>query len=199
MPGLALLGAGVALVWHPESRTVLERPSAPTRPQPEFEAVKVSSDTPSGLSVSGTVRDAFGKPIADAEVFLAASTQAHLASVPCPVCNQTMLSCPSRQTWTQVGELLHDHRGELTAGAAVRTDAEGKFRFENLMERRSPCGRRRKGMAPRCTNGRHRGTRSSSISRSAAPSLDGSSTRTGVRSRALASTCCRDGSRFRGR
>ncbi len=131
--GLVLLGAGVALVWPSETPTPSERSSPQTRARPEFKAVKVSSDTPSGLSVTGTVRDAFGKPIAEAEVFLAASSQANLASVRCPVCNQAMLSCPSKQTWAQVGELLHDHRGELTPGAAVRSDTEGRFRFENLV------------------------------------------------------------------
>ncbi len=131
--GLVLLAAGVALVWPANPSPASDRPSVPTRPEPEFEAVKVSSDTPSGLSVTGTVRDAFGKPVVDAEVSLAASSQATLASVRCPVCNETMLSCGSRQTWTQVRELLHAHQGALTAGATTRSDAEGKFRFENLI------------------------------------------------------------------
>lgn len=135
--GVLLVAGVVAVMWPsadpPESGSRAE--SGRTRPDdalPDFETVEVSSSTPSGLTLTGVVRDPSGQPIANAEVSLASSAQQSLLTVRCSECGQALLSCPAQETRSRVRDLLAAHRGGLTAGATTRTDADGRFRFENL-------------------------------------------------------------------
>ena len=110
--------------------------SAPVPPAarslPDFAAVEVSSGQAEGLSLSGRVLDAAGQPIPDAEVFLAASAQKTLTSVRCDTCGQALLACSARETGLHAWAFFEQARGFLQPRASVRTDAQGRFRFERL-------------------------------------------------------------------
>ncbi len=101
--------------------------------EPEFAPVEVRSTGSGGLTLSGTVRDPQGTPIAGAEVSIAASGQQSLVSVRCATCGELLMSCHGPTTQQLIEGLLADHKGELVPGATTRTDAEGKFRFESIM------------------------------------------------------------------
>lgn len=131
--GVVLVGAGVAFLWpHAPDEGTEDSGDRAARPLPDFDPVRVSSETPTGLSLTGVVKDARGQPVPGAEVSLAASSQASLATVRCEECGQLLLSCPSHETFGRMRELFASGRGQLQAGAMTRTDADGKFRFDNL-------------------------------------------------------------------
>ncbi len=100
---------------------------------PDFAPVPVTGASDGvGLTLSGTVHGADGKPLADAEVSLSSSSQTSLATVKCAVCGEPLLSCPSLATVPRVAELLGSGKGHLHAAAKTRTGPDGRFRFERL-------------------------------------------------------------------
>ncbi|WP_044186601.1 carboxypeptidase-like regulatory domain-containing protein [Hyalangium minutum] len=131
---LAVVGA--AVFWlQPEPVTPLRVPASETaaaRPLPDFQAVEVSSGEAEGLALTGRVLEPSGRPIPGAEVFLAASAQKTLTSVRCDECGLPLLSCPARESGIQSLAFFEHQHGFLTPRATVRTDAQGKFRFERL-------------------------------------------------------------------
>ena len=94
--------------------------------------MEVNAQPGQGLSLTGIVYGADGRPLSDAEVSLASSLQPTLSTVKCPVCDAQLLSCPSHNSWPRVLDLLRSGRGHLHAAATTRTDAEGRFRFQGL-------------------------------------------------------------------
>lgn len=128
--GLLIAGA-VAFTWWPSpDEPVVVAQADPT---PTFEAVEVrASGAQQGLTLTGTVKDPGGQPIADAEVFLASSSQSSLTGVRCGVCSEWLLSCHAHETARTVATLLETRKGELVPGLTVRSDAQGRFRFEQL-------------------------------------------------------------------
>jgi protocatechuate 3,4-dioxygenase beta subunit len=94
--------------------------------------VEVSSGENEGLVLTGRVLDPTGRPIAGAEVFLAASAQKTITSVRCEECGQPLLSCPARESGVQALAFFEHQHGFLTPRASARTDAQGKFRFDHL-------------------------------------------------------------------
>ncbi len=128
--GLAALLVAALLFWPPPSDLVLEE-SAP--PPPEFQSVEVrASGTQQGLTLTGVVKAPDGNPIADAEVFLAASSQPSLTGLRCGVCQERLLSCHAHETARTVAGLLESRRGEQVPALTTRSDAQGRFRFEQL-------------------------------------------------------------------
>lgn len=132
--GGALIVAGVAALWPSCGDDAAgEVPRvAEAQPLPEFERVEISSSTPSGLAVTGIVRDGAGRPLADAEVFIASSSQTSMVTVRCSVCEQPLLACGAQSTLAQLTTLLHQQVGHLQAGASTRSDGEGRFRFDDV-------------------------------------------------------------------
>ncbi len=129
----AVLGFGLlALALWP---TAVEQPPAPAVDQPvaDFTQVEVlASGARPGLTLTGTVRDPSGAPVADAEIELAASSQQSLTSARCGICGEPLLSCHAKETRRSVLSLLEAGTGELRAGLTTRSDREGHFRFEHL-------------------------------------------------------------------
>ncbi len=77
----------VALFWsHSSAVPVVEADAPVAQPDREFHPVEVQSRGSEGLTLAGVVRDATGAPVANAEVFLAASGQESLASLHCQTC-----------------------------------------------------------------------------------------------------------------
>jgi protocatechuate 3,4-dioxygenase beta subunit len=107
-------------------------PVAAPRVLPDFESIEVSSGTSEGLTLTGRVLDSGGRPVADAEVSLAASAQKTLTSVRCETCGQALLACPARESALHAWDFFEQAHGFLNARASVRTDAQGRFRFEHL-------------------------------------------------------------------
>ncbi|WP_224360878.1 carboxypeptidase regulatory-like domain-containing protein [Hyalangium versicolor] len=132
----ALLVVGAAWFWlRPEpSRTVQSAALGGSGPRalPEFQEVDVSSGEAEGLGLTGRVLDPSGKPIAGAEVFLAASAQKTITSVRCEECGLPLLSCPARESGLQTLAFFEHEHGFLTPRLTARTDAQGKFRFQHL-------------------------------------------------------------------
>jgi len=133
----ALLVAGAAWLW-PGASTRTGSPAAPpeapaARALPEFSAVEVSSGGAEGLALTGRVLDSSGRPVAGAEVFLAASAERTLSDVRCDECGQALLSCPARETALHALAFFEQQRGFLTPRATATTDAQGRFRFEHLV------------------------------------------------------------------
>lgn len=130
--GLSVL-AGAAIVWpaHPTAGASSE-PVSNSPPQHRFERVDVSSHAQPGLALTGRVVDVQGRPVPGAQVLLAASSQASLASVSCGDCGQPLLSCPARESALRVQELLRTREGALAAALTATADADGRFRFEHL-------------------------------------------------------------------
>jgi hypothetical protein len=127
---VAAVGATSAL-WPARAAPAFVEPEAPLPPQ--FHAVDVrATGARQALTLTGVVREPGGKPIAGAEVFLAASSQASLVGVRCGVCNERLLSCHAHETARSVAGLLEGRRGELVPALTARSDAEGRFRFEQL-------------------------------------------------------------------
>ncbi|MFP2931594.1 carboxypeptidase-like regulatory domain-containing protein, partial [Pyxidicoccus sp. 3LG] len=92
----------------------------------------MSSGTDEGLALTGRVLDASGRPVAGAEVSLAASAERTLAHVRCDECEQALLACTARETALHTLAFFEQHHGFLTPRATVSTDAQGRFRFEHL-------------------------------------------------------------------
>jgi protocatechuate 3,4-dioxygenase beta subunit len=105
--------------------------SVPAAPLPEFQAVEVRSQS-EGLTLSGVVRDPGGKPVRDAEVFLAASGQQSLVGLKCTTCGDLLMSCRARESAQTSASLIAANKGELSPGATARSDEHGEFRFEHL-------------------------------------------------------------------
>ncbi len=125
------VGAGLA-VWLGQD------PPPPALPTAEADvpsiapvAIAAAPGQPS-YTLTGTVRDAAGKPVPGAQVFVSASSQGSLATLRCLTCNEPLLSCHAHPTTQVIGRMLEAHQGELVSGATATTDAEGKFRFERL-------------------------------------------------------------------
>jgi hypothetical protein len=116
----ALVAAGFFL-W-PRSETAT--PTAPEEPVPEFQAVEVTAQAQEGMTLSGVVKDATGKPLADATVSLAATTQSSLTTLECGDCKRQLLSCPARETGLKVASLLGAKKGELAAALTTTTDGK---------------------------------------------------------------------------
>ncbi|WNG46604.1 carboxypeptidase regulatory-like domain-containing protein [Archangium minus] len=128
----ALVVVAVAVLWPRD-----EPPPTPVAPVarvlPEFESVEVfSSGASEGLTLTGRVLDARGAPVAGAEVFLSASAQKTLTSVRCDECGEALLACPARESGLHALAFFEQARGFLQPKATVRTDAQGRFRFEHL-------------------------------------------------------------------
>ncbi|QRK05634.1 carboxypeptidase regulatory-like domain-containing protein [Archangium violaceum] len=128
----ALVVVAVAVLWPRD-----EPPPTPVAPVarvlPEFESVEVfSSGASEGLTLTGRVLDSRGAPVVGAEVFLSASAQKTLTSVRCDECGEALLACPARESGLHALAFFEQARGFLQPKATVRTDAQGRFRFEHL-------------------------------------------------------------------
>ena len=118
------------LLWPQDIEPVVE---TPVEPPPQFQAVEVrATGGQQGLTLTGVVKEPGGKPVADAEVFLAASSQPSLTGLRCGVCSERLLSCHAHETARAVATLLEGRKGEQQPALTVRSDAQGKFRFEQL-------------------------------------------------------------------
>ncbi|NRD68209.1 carboxypeptidase regulatory-like domain-containing protein, partial [Corallococcus exiguus] len=135
---VAAVLALAAIVLGPRWGTPAARPVSPVsassirQGMPAFNAVAVSSGSQEGLTLTGRVLDGNGRPVADAEVSLAASAERTLADVRCDECGLALLACTAHETALHTRAFFEQQQGFLTARATVRTDAEGKFRFEHL-------------------------------------------------------------------
>jgi protocatechuate 3,4-dioxygenase beta subunit len=130
-----LVLVGAALLWPrsaPSSESTRPAASPAARALPEFAEVEVSSGEAEGLALTGRVLDPSGRPLPGAEVSLAASAQKTLTSVRCEECGQALLSCPANESAAHALSFFEQHHGFLTPRVTVRTDAQGRFRFEHL-------------------------------------------------------------------
>ena len=123
--------AGAIWLWPHTVTPASTIEAAPAAPLPEFHPVEVLSAS-EGLTLTGVIRDPAGKPVRDAEVFLAASGQQSLIGLKCTTCGELLLSCRARESAQTATALLAAHRGELVPGATTRSDEKGEFRFEHL-------------------------------------------------------------------
>ncbi|MCE9673517.1 carboxypeptidase regulatory-like domain-containing protein [Myxococcus stipitatus] len=135
---LALVALGATWLWSrpgADSRAAVASrgPSSVSKGLPDFAAVEVSSGEREGLSLTGRVLDPSGRPVADAEVFLAASAERTLVDVRCDECGQALLSCQAHETALHTLAFFEQQRGFLTPRATARTDGEGRFRFAHLV------------------------------------------------------------------
>ncbi|RKG64261.1 carboxypeptidase regulatory-like domain-containing protein [Corallococcus sp. CA054B] len=127
-----------AIVLGPRWGAPAARPVSPVsassirQGMPAFNAVAVSSGAQEGLTLTGRVLDGNGRPVADAEVSLAASAERTLADVRCDECGLALLACTAHETALHTRAFFEQQQGFLTARATVRSDVEGKFRFEHL-------------------------------------------------------------------
>ncbi len=127
--GLVALGLAALLLWP----SPVVAPEVPDDASPRFEAVDVrATGTQQGLTLTGVVKDPGGKPIANAEVFLASSTQTSFTGLRCGVCSEWLLSCHAHESARTVAGLLERRQGEQRAALTTRSDADGRFRFEQL-------------------------------------------------------------------
>lgn len=127
---LTVFGAAVVFVPSTPEPIVEEQQSEPT---PQFEAVEVrATGAQQGLTLTGVVKEPGGKPIPDAEVFLAASTQPSLTGLRCGICSEWLLSCHAHESARSVASLLEGRKGEQQSALTTRSDKDGKFRFEML-------------------------------------------------------------------
>jgi protocatechuate 3,4-dioxygenase beta subunit len=130
-----LLLVGAAVLWPrgtPSPGSPTPSAAASERALPDFAQVEVSSGDAEGLALTGRVLDPRGKPLANAEVSLAASAQKTLTSVRCDDCGQALLACQANESAAHVLDFFEHQHGFLTSRATVRTDAQGRFRFERL-------------------------------------------------------------------
>ncbi len=132
--GAVVLAAGLWWGWAPSSDAEQKPP-----PVTSFSvaavaaAVDAGTDTGPRFTLEGWVRDAAGKPVANAEVRVAPTGQSDLLMATCPFCGQKLLACEARQTGAFVTELLHGHQLELTPVGSTHTGSDGRFRFEQLL------------------------------------------------------------------
>lgn len=130
--GVLAVAGGLAVWLWPDER-VAPPPVADGAPQPEFVPVEVrATGAQQGLTLTGTVRDPHGAPIANAHVSLASSSQQSLTVARCGICQEPLLSCRAHETTRTVASLMEGHRGEQVAALTTTSDAEGRFRFERL-------------------------------------------------------------------
>ncbi|RKH11502.1 carboxypeptidase regulatory-like domain-containing protein [Corallococcus sp. CA047B] len=135
----AVLVALAAVVLGPRWGAPAVRPASPVSASsmrqglPAFKAVAVSSGAQEGLTLTGRVLDGGGRPVADAEVSLAASAERTVADVRCDECGLALLACTAHETALHTRAFFEQQQGFLTPRATVRTDAQGKFRFEHLV------------------------------------------------------------------
>ncbi|RKG73229.1 carboxypeptidase regulatory-like domain-containing protein [Corallococcus exercitus] len=135
---VAAVLALAAVVLVPRWGAPAARPVSPVsassirQGMPAFNAVAVSSGAQEGLTLTGRVLDGGGRPVADAEVSLAASAERTLADVRCDECGLALLACTAHETALHTRAFFEQQQGFLTARATVRTDAAGRFRFEHL-------------------------------------------------------------------
>ena len=130
----AVLLAGALVAWlllrGPTTSAVV--PDGDVLP-PTIAAVPVAAQAGQpGLTLTGTVRDSAGKPIANADVFLAASSQPSLTSMRCATCGEPFLTCGAHQSAHVIAAMLEAHQGQQLVGAQAKSDAQGAFRFEHL-------------------------------------------------------------------
>lgn len=122
--------AGALVFWPRTVEPVVE--AAPSGAH-EFKAVEVrASGSQQAFTLTGVVKDPTGQPVPNAEVFLAASSQVSLTTIRCGICNEWLLSCHAHESARSVASLLERKQGELAAALTTTSDAEGKFRFEQL-------------------------------------------------------------------
>src|SRR5438270_8226464 len=120
---VCLLAAGAAIVFWPRSappEASAQPAGAGSAPARDFTPIEVTAKD-EGLTLTGVVKDPRGAPVPNAEVFLAASSQASLSTVRCTECGELLLSCPARETGLEVQALLARGEGTLVAGATART------------------------------------------------------------------------------
>lgn len=134
---LLLLASVVALVaglWLSSDDGPAETPPNEVAPPlPDFAPVEVrATGTQQGLTLTGTVRDPHGAPVPNAEVSLASSSQQSLTAARCAICDELLLTCRAHETARTVSGLLEAHKGDLVAALTTTSDAQGKFRFEQL-------------------------------------------------------------------
>src|SRR6185503_10980588 len=77
--GALLIVPAVAFLWPRSLSRPAQRPP-PIVGRATFEPVPVSAPDAEGLTLSGTVKGASGQPVAGAQVFLAATSQASLTT-----------------------------------------------------------------------------------------------------------------------
>ncbi|MCP3103486.1 carboxypeptidase regulatory-like domain-containing protein [Myxococcus sp. K15C18031901] len=135
---LALVALGATWLWSRPGADTRESgaprgPLTASKGLPEFSAVEVSSGGQEGLALTGRVLDPSGRPVPDAEVFLAASAERTLVDVRCDECGLALLSCQAHETALHALAFFEQQRGFLTPRATARTDAQGRFRFEHLV------------------------------------------------------------------
>ncbi|MBJ6762748.1 carboxypeptidase regulatory-like domain-containing protein [Myxococcaceae bacterium JPH2] len=133
---VALVAALAATFWPrvaPAARRGEVPGSVSPRSLPDFAAVQVTSGEGEGLALTGRVLDSAGKPVAGADVSLAASAERTLVDVRCDECGQALLACTAHESTLHTLEFFEQQRGFLTARATARSDAEGRFRFEHLV------------------------------------------------------------------
>jgi hypothetical protein len=130
--GVALITGGAWLLGsRSDEAPAAQRDSRPVIP--EFAPVAVRARPgQQALTLTGTVRAPSGAAIANAEVFLAASTQRSLTTGRCGICEQPLLSCRAHETTRAVAQVLEAGRGDVTAALSTRSAADGRFRFEQL-------------------------------------------------------------------
>ncbi|MBS1151293.1 MAG: hypothetical protein H6Q89_2991, partial [Myxococcaceae bacterium] len=127
-----MLLAVAGFFWlNPGEAELPAEPVEPVAALPQFTPVEVRTQD-EGLTLTGVVLDPAGKPVRDAEIFLAASGQQSLVGLKCAVCGELQLSCRARPSAQTTATLLNARRGELVAGATARSNAKGEFRFEHL-------------------------------------------------------------------
>lgn len=128
--GVVVLGVAAFVLWPSPGEPQLEQPAEES---PRFEAVDVrSTGSQPGLTLTGVVKSPDGAPVEGAEVFLASSSQSSLTGVRCGICDEWLLSCHAHETARTVTGLLAKKQGEQVAALTTRSDAEGRFRFEQL-------------------------------------------------------------------
>ncbi|MFL5320297.1 MAG: carboxypeptidase regulatory-like domain-containing protein, partial [Myxococcaceae bacterium] len=132
---LLLLGGGVAFLLPRPGPSEQSHDTAATQPVslPEFHEIAVTGgQTQSPLALTGRVMDQGGKPVANAKVSLSASAQQDLSTARCDICERPLLSCENGESFLKVAALLHQSRGLAKGALTTTTDADGKFRFDQL-------------------------------------------------------------------
>ena len=114
-----------------------EGSASPLAPEvPAFQALPVQAAPAAGqqsLTLTGVVKDAGGRPVPGARVFLAASAQPGLATHRCAHCTEPLLACRARESWPTVAAFVAGGGAGLPAGAETVSGDEGAFRFEHLV------------------------------------------------------------------
>lgn len=115
---------------RPDTRGAAPEPGAEPADVRSVE-VLATQDAP-GLTLTGRVLDAAGRPIPRARVSLASSAQPSLTTRRCEHCGEALLSCRAHETARTLSALFDAHRGVLEAALSTLADEGGRFRFERL-------------------------------------------------------------------